>query len=392
MCRGKLAFIHMKELIESLTIRGFRGFSELTIPAFGKVNLITGKNNAGKSSVLEAIRILVSKGSQEALRSILLYREEISNFSRSGPGFDSVIEGADFDLVRSLFLNFPDVLSQGHPAEFSVKTTGRISDQFSEINIKSTWITRRKNDDESIISPYVEMPDERFGEEGGMPGLSLQIGDQIYHAPLTSILRPRIYPSRNPLTDSTNAYIYLDPFSSKSTGQLGKLWDEIALTDAQETVLSALQIVSPDIMAVSMIGGDDRSISGRTAIVRSKKFSNPVPLRSYGDGLNRLFGIILSLCNAENRILLIDEIENGLHYSVQPLVWKTIFQLAQDLNVQVFATTHSHDCIRAFQQAAADSPSEGQLTRLTQKDDFVIPTLFSEDELQIIVDNDIEVR
>ena len=105
-----------------------------------------------------------------------------------------------------------------------------------------------------------------------------------------------------------------------------------------------------------------------------------------------MFGIILSLCNARNGILLIDEIENGLHYSVQPLVWKTIFQLAQKLDVQVFATTHSRDCVLAFQQAAAESPVEGRLIRLTRKDDWVLPTVFSEDKLQFIADNDIEVR
>ena len=77
---------------------------------------------------------------------------------------------------------------------------------------------------------------------------------------------------------------------------------------------------------------------------------------------------------------------------MQPLVWKTIFQLARDLDVQVFATTHSRDCIVAFQQAAAESPEDGQLTRLTRKSEHVLPTIFSEDELKIVADNDIEVR
>lgn len=112
----------------------------------------------------------------------------------------------------------------------------------------------------------------------------------------------------------------------------------------------------------------------------------------FGDGVNRLFGIILSLCNAKNGILLIDEFENGLHHSIQLSIWKIIFRLANDLNVQVFATSHSHDCVRAFQAAATDSPQEGALIRLTRKGDKVLPTLFKERELEIATQNEIEVR
>ncbi len=56
----------------------------------------------------------------------------------------------------------------------------------------------------------------------------------------------------------------------------------------------------------------------------------------------------LALTTCENGIVLIDEIENGLHYSVQEEMWKMIFEIAEHLNVQVFATTQSIDAIKAF--------------------------------------------
>lgn len=186
--------------------------------------------------------------------------------------------------------------------------------------------------------------------------------------------------------------VYLDPFSSRSTGQLGALWDAVALTDAQDEVLNALQLISPDIEGVSMIGSDEARSRTRTAIVKSRQFNSPVPLRTFGDGVNRLFGIVLSLCNARNGVLLIDEFENGLHHSVQASIWRTIFRLASELNVQVFATSHSRDCVQAFQEAATESPQDGLLLRLTRRADAVVSTLFSEDELEIATRNDIEVR
>lgn len=139
------------------------------------------------------------------------------------------------------------------------------------------------------------------------------------------------------------------------------------------------------------MGGDDRS-RGRTAIAKSTAFENPVPLRTFGDGANRLFGIVLSLCNARNGILLVDEIENGLHYSAQKEIWRTIFKLAQKLNVQIFATSHSWDCVQAFQVAATESPDEGMLLRLSRRGERIIPTTFNESELEIATSEQIEVR
>ena len=68
--------------------------------------------------------------------------------------------------------------------------------------------------------------------------------------------------------------------------------------------------------------------------------------------------IVLSLVNARGGVLLIDEFENGLHYSVQLDAWRMIFNLAQSLNVQVFATTHSWDAVESFQTAAAEAPGK----------------------------------
>jgi AAA15 family ATPase/GTPase len=107
----------------------------------------------------------------------------------------------------------------------------------------------------------------------------------------------------------------------------------------------------------------------------------------------RLFATTLALVSAADGILLIDEIENGLHYSVQLDMWRLIFRTARELNVQVFATTHSWDCISAFQKAASeDHASEGMLIRLARRNDEIIPTLFDERRLEIATQDQIEIR
>lgn len=112
-----------------------------------------------------------------------------------------------------------------------------------------------------------------------------------------------------------------------------------------------------------------------------------------GDGVNRILGMILSLVSARNGLLLIDEVENGVHYSVQGKLWELIFREAHRLNVQVFATTHSWDCIEAFQQAAQeDEHEEAALVRLNANEDRVSATIFSEQELSVVTRQQIEVR
>ncbi len=113
-----------------------------------------------------------------------------------------------------------------------------------------------------------------------------------------------------------------------------------------------------------------------------------------GDGMNRILTIILALVNATDSYLLIDEFENGLHYTVQEDLWKMIFKLAKELNVQVFATTHSDDCIHAFESVlnSEGNQKEGQYLRLDNINGQIIPTLYSEKELDTAADQRIEVR
>jgi AAA15 family ATPase/GTPase len=104
--------------------------------------------------------------------------------------------------------------------------------------------------------------------------------------------------------------------------------------------------------------------------------------------------IILALVNAENGFLLVDEFENGLHYSIQEKLWEITFNIAKSLNVQIFATTHSDDCIRGFEKALnnPDDKSFGQLIRLDLRNETVVQVEFNPEELKIASDQNIETR
>ncbi|MCI5160388.1 MAG: ATP-binding protein, partial [Candidatus Electrothrix sp. AUS1_2] len=163
-----------------------------------------------------------------------------------------------------------------------------------------------------------------------------------------------------PSSDNNN--VEFVPASSLSPQKVVALFDKVVLTPDEELVLKAVKIVEPEIVRLASFGGgtfDDNSRGG--IIVKSSKWEERIPIGSFGDGIWRLLGLILSLVGAKNGTLLIDEIDTGLHHTVMSKMWEIICITARKLNVQVFATTHSSDCWKtladnAVEEEFADMP------------------------------------
>lgn len=144
---------------------------------------------------------------------------------------------------------------------------------------------------------------------------------------------------------------------------LQSLWEKVVLSEAKNEVVDALRIIAPETDDFALLGNRASSIR-----LRLKGSGDPVPLKSMGDGMNRLFGLGMALACAKDGTLLVDEIENGIHWSALPEVWKFIVKVAKRLNVQVFATTHSNDCLRAFQFGTKDDQEmDGVAVRIERK-------------------------
>ena len=184
--------------------------------------------------------------------------------------------------------------------------------------------------------------------------------------------------------------------------ELADLWDETTLSPNETFVLQALQIIEPDVQGLAFVKNSEadrfsRTRDTRVAIVKLKLQEMPVPLNSMGDGMLRILQLILAVFPARGGVLLIDELENGLHYSVQEEVWKMIFMLAEKLDIQVFATTHSWDCIESFTKVALDSPDSGVLfkmsrSKLLSDNGKIIATVYDEEALKTVTASDLEVR
>ncbi len=369
----------------NLIIQGYRVFKSLEVPKLGRVTLITGRNNTGKSSILEALRLYANNAAPSVIYDILASREE---YIREVDDSERTGDPETAFNASALFHGFPRLSEDFGPIVISTNGSTRLK----KLSIRVGWFVEEEDEDE--IPRLVELEDPSAEEREYITALVAETEERRRIHNLETFrryARANRMPSRRPSDTERMPCILVSPYSGRNTDALERLWDGVALTDNEKDVVEALQIIDPSITAVSMVGGEASS-EGRTAIVRSKDFPRPVPLRSFGDGVNRLFAIALSLVNARGGVLLIDEFENGLHHTVQVDVWRMIFKLAQSLDVQVIATTHSGDAVKHFQKAAAESPEEGVILRLVRKGEKLFPVAFDEDELEIITRDKIEVR
>ncbi len=375
----------MKLSLTEVEILRFRAIKNVRLEGLGMVTLITGRNNTGKSSVLEALRLLSSYAAPSVINSILRFREE-----DSGEMEDAArpIDADGLFQASSLFLGFPPFSPKIEP----IVITGKNGQSSNRLQIGAGWFSDLREPDGS--RRLVPQEQELFGESETTPAMVIEGSSGRRIMPL-ELLRRSYYRNRlvrSELIDEPSfPCMFVSPYGGERTATLGALWDKIALSDREKDVVEALQIIDPEISAVSMVGGEStRQV--RTAIVRASDKVRPVPLRSYGDGLNRLFGIVLSLVNAKDGLLLIDEFENGMHHSIQTDTWRAVFKLSRKLGIQVVATSHSWDAIEAFQKAASENTEEAVLIRLSRKGEDIIPTTFSKGELAIATRDRIEVR
>jgi ABC-type cobalamin/Fe3+-siderophores transport system ATPase subunit len=354
--------------INSLEIEGFRALNRLTLPKLGRVNLFVGKNNSGKSSLLEAIRILVTRASVQVLSDILMSRDEMARDRANNPD----------DHVDQRMIAFQQ-LFHGRCETWGESPPIRIGDDRVEgghLTIRMDWLSGSES------GPRPAGPVPLFeGERRPMLTIS---GLASRYIPIDVDPRHLLGEAGK---NTRHAFVGPNGLSSREATDL---WDQIALTALEVQVVRTLRIITPEIEQIAAVG--ERGLE-RVIVARVAQGERPVPLRSMGDGMNRLLGIALGMVTAQDGVLLLDEVENGIHFSVQKKLWELIFRESHRLNVQVFATTHSWDCIDAFQRAAQQAgDDEAALVRLSLQGSEVAATILDEGELSIATREHIEVR
>lgn len=172
------------------------------------------------------------------------------------------------------------------------------------------------------------------------------------------------------------------------------MWNQVALTPREAMVLKALQFLDPDIerIAAQATTGPGYGPTRGGFIVKRKGSEQPVPIGSMGDGMWRMLAMAIAITQCKGGVLLVDEIDTGLHYTAMSQMWSLIYNAACELDVQVFATTHSYDCVYSLAQIGSTCDIKPSVTvqRIEAGKQRSVP--YDEDEISMAASRDIEVR
>lgn len=370
--------------LNSLQIKNFRMLENFEVKKLGRLNLIVGKNNSGKSTVLEALRIYAEGANRSLLIKIANSHDEIDSMDEAVPVFESLFTGRNFPIdEKSIVIG----ASENSDKSIDIKHVYYFlelveSDDKTGRHYKRTIVEKSKLNDLENHNAL-------------QPALLVSQDKKIS---LIGIRDPRSGDLYFPDREKKIPCSYI-PTQFVSLDDLAEEWDKIALTDYEKYIKNALHFIESDFESLAFIERP-KSLRGsrRFPIVKMKNIEKPIPLNSMGDGMLRVLQLALKIFAAKGGFLLIDEFENGLHFSIQEKIWNWLFDLAVQLDIQVFATTHSWDCVESFSKVfSAKKNAEGILfrvgrsVRLSDKD-CVIATEFDAEQLANITQSEVEVR
>lgn len=395
----------MKRL-NTLKVERFRQLNEVRIARLGDVNLIVGGNNSGKSTLLDSLRLYASKASPQLIEDLLSEHGELG-FPAGDGSFDTASDRSIANLFHGRA--FPSGDGQAiYIGELDHSNFIQLEHVFLREEIEErdeegeiTAVRRLKRVEKSSrnnLAELVEAIELSYSEGSGLIA-SVARGTAF---PLTDLFSGRRMSFRARYEDSLisipSSYV---PSKFGGHADLAEAWDEVVLTDGEKYALDALRLIEPETEGLAFVqvvrsrrAGSlpTRTRDERSAVLRVKSSQGPVPLQSMGDGMTRVLQLILAAFRAKGGFLLIDELENGLHFSVQVQVWRLLFSLAKANGTQVFATSHSLDCVRAFSHVAESNDLDGVLIRMERSSDQTMAAEVDETSLHELIESMIEVR
>jgi len=365
-------------MLTTLRIHNYRCFRKLTVEGLTRVSLLVGANNAGKTSVLEAAELVLGGTNPAILSRSPQSRGEIG-LVRSEPG-----SLRHYLEVNHLFRGH--VLQPG--ASFEIDALTGDGSRFFSCKVIPRPSGRLEGDEEApppeLLRPgpnlVLSVSADRMGPDAHvfpMVGYSLWLG----------LLRNAATPS----LDKAWKVRFLET-AAPPVWALRELWDDVVLTPEEEKATNALQIIEPDIERLAALSGS-RGQTGGGMFVKLKGSDERIPLGSMGEGLKRLLALSLNVVSSAGGYLLVDEIDTGLHHSVMTRMWRLVVEAARRLDVQVLATTHSLDCVRALASLYEESPNVRDLIslhRIERGAEASVP--YSADEILAAAQHQMELR
>ena len=354
-------------MFTSVRIQNFRQFRDLKLEGLGQINLITGANDTGKTSLLEALFLL--DGPLDPRRTLVMADfRGIGGYSPDAPELWEWLF-RDRDLRRAAELAWTGHDDLQRQLKLSVAAGGLLPAIVNGTPQASDRPSLRVASAESLPTLVYEY----LGPSGEQEKTTLGWTSQgLILAPDRSL--------------GMRQGFFLPDYHRPGVSEAERL-SRLVETGRDAVLVEALQSVEPRLKRLTVL-----THGGRPGVHADLDQYPLVPLMAMGSGVGKLLTTISAMILEEGPVFLIDEIGGGFHYSVLVDVWKVIVETAVKHSVQIFATTHSWECIEAAVKASEDHAGKLALFRLERHKDEIRAVDIEDEDLRSAVGLGVELR
>jgi predicted ATPase len=360
-------------MYRSFKVSNFRCFSELALAGLERFNLIAGVNNVGKTALLEALFLHCGAYNPELTIRLNAFRG---------------IEKVKVELGRGLETPW-DSLFNNHNISKVIELVG---ENKGTVHRSLRLKIVRKPDELAKIGQFIQHGQDK-SESGAMSSETVQVLELGYKAGKQGgryhmILGPKGLRTEPIPPPPPFPGFFLAARVRIQPGEDAERFGKLEISGQQDVLLDALRIVEPRLRRLAVV-----VIGGAPILHGDIQLDRLLPLQLMGEGMVRLASLVLAIGNAQKGVLLVDEIENGFHHSILPKVWRVIAETARQFDTQVFATTHSLECIVAAHSAFAESERyDFRLHRLEQRKETIHAITYDQETLAAAIETGLEVR
>lgn len=314
--------------IKLIEINGLRGIKKLTVSDLSKINLIVGDNNSGKTTFLEAIQLLFAESQLSSVKNVINQRTVLNLHDNSF--YTSFIKMFNVEQDNKL-LDF-DIYAESNKGQIVFEMKGRekvvSGDDALQISTMSSRQKATYKKSSAILPETVKVFSGSIISQNGKKPIEKEIQFTSLDTTVTGpVIKKKVY--------------YIPSFGHLRFDLLQNIVDN---PEYKKLAISILKQFDDSIVDICYTKADDGSF------LESVITENGVimPFSVYGDGIKKILYIMNKLFEASDSILLIDEIETGLHKKYYDSLFPVVFALAKKLNVQLFIATHSMEAIDAI--------------------------------------------
>lgn len=356
-------------MFKTITIKNYRALSNLQLSNLSRINILMGENNCGKSTFLESVFLLTGLSRLE----LLLRCNAIRDYSKIK---DFSYFFHNLDTSKEIEINSYSDGNTNFNRELKIQKIASSQVTISPESIQSDAVSSNDGFSESV----------RFTAKVNNQNIEASYETQLKSVPGGE--KPLVETGKVTKDKDYRESIFCQYVSPKNSFNTALEYAKKIQEEKKEAeIIESLKMLDSRISNFSIIDED---------IFIDVGLNKRIPINFWGDGTRKFFSILVSLYKCQNSVLLIDEIDNGLHFSAMQNLWHSVQAMAQKYNVQLFITTHNIDSLNALKHSFEKNESlenDFSFYKLIQKvDGSNLALRYSGKEVRNLLELENEIR